>query len=590
PGNVKWGGALAHDGGNFIYALRGNDSRHFWVYDIAANTWAWLADAPAKVKEGGALTYDGSGYIYALRGNDSNDFWRYNIVTNSWSSRADTQDNVKEGGALTCDGGNYVYAFQCEDTESFWRYDISADSWMLMADTPDIVGYGGALAHDGGGYVYALRGDYSQDFWIYDISADSWSSLWPAPASVAYGGALVHDGGSNLYALRGKYSQYFWRYNITSNSWTSRAVTPSSVSSGGALAMAGASYHSSGTLTSAAHDTGYAADFGTISWTGTTPAGTGIKFQVATNNDNATWNFKGPGGAAGAYYTTNGAAIWDGHDGDRYIKYKAFFDTADNSQTLVLHDVSISYCQPIALPAVITGAATLVEETTATLHGTITDDGGEACQYRFEYDTDSGAPYAFSTSWTGSKYTSESFSADITSLGEGTKYYFRAQAKNSAGTDNGSEQSFLTKPEAPVDATFVAVAVSSAQVDLSWTKGAGANRTMVRRESGGFPADINDGFLVYFDTGTSVSDTGLLPETTYYYRAWSEVTGSQQWSDGYRDATATTGEGPPPVTPTVVGGMVYPVNKAQVLTPWLGLCLGLALVAGRVIFGLRKRV
>jgi len=43
-------------------------------------------------------------------------------------------------------------------------------------------------------------------------------------------------------------------------------------------------------------------------------------------------------------------------------------------------------------------------------------------------------------------------------------------------------------------------------------------------------------------TGTSVSDTGLSPSTTYYYRAWSEVTvtGSQQWSDGYAQASAVT--------------------------------------------------
>ena len=235
-----------------------------------------------------------------------------------------------------------------------------------------------------------------------------------------------------------------------------------------------------------------------------------------------------------------------------------------------------------------TSDATLVEETTATLHGTITNDSGEACQYRFEYGTVSGN-YTANTGWTGSKTTGQSFSANITGLGKGTKYYFRAQAMNSAGTGSGSELSFLTKPDPPVNSTFSAAAVSDTRIDLTWTMGEGAERTMIRRKIGDFPVDRNDGSLVYFDTGTGVSDTGLSPATTYYYRAWSEVTGSQQWSDGYRDTTATTSEGPP-APPTAVGGIVYPVSKAQVLVPWLCLFLVLSLAMVRGGFVLRKRM
>ena len=239
----------------------------------------------------------------------------------------------------------------------------------------------------------------------------------------------------------------------------------------------------------------------------------------------------------------------------------------------------------VSLPTVTTDNATLVEETTATLNGTITDDGGEACQYQFEYDTDSGEPYNYSTGWTGSKTTGQSFSADITSLSQGTSYYFRAQAKNSAGTSSDPELTFLTKPEAPTN--FSASIVSSTRIDLTWTKGAGAVRTMIRRATRGYPASRNDGFQVYFDTGTSVPDTGLSPSTTYYYRAWSEVTGSQQWSDGYDAITATTSSAPPP-PPTAVGGIVYPVDKVRVLTPWLSLFLVLSLAVGMRAFYLRK--
>jgi len=583
---VKYGGALAGDGSSYIYAFRGDNRDDFWRYDIAANSWASKTDAPGTVKEGGALTYDGSGYIYALRGDNSKDFWRYDTSANSWTSLANTHDNVKEGGALTCDGGNYVYAFQCVDTETFWRYDISADNWTLMADTPSSAGYGAALTYDGSSYIYALRGKHSNSFWRYDISADSWSVMANAPGYAEWGGALAHDGSSYIYALRGDNSKNFWRYDISADSWTSRADTPGKVKYGGALTMGGESYHDSGNLTSSAHDTGYSANFGTISWMVTTPTSTEIKFQIATNNDNATWNFKGPDGGSGTYYTSSGTGIWSGHDNDRYIKYRALLGTTDSCVTPTLHDVSITYSQQVVLPSVTTGNATLVEETTATLHGTVTDDGGEACQYRFQWGTTQGGPYTDNTTWTGSKTTGQSFSAAITGLSKGTKYYFIAEAKNSAGIDNGTELSFLTKPDPPNP--FTATAVSGTQIDLTWTKGEGTERTMVRRKTGGYPTGITDGDEVYFDTGNSTSDTGLSPDTTYYYAAWSEVTGSQQWSDAYAAATTTTGSEPPPPPPTAVGGTVYPVNKVQVLAPWFCLLLVLSLAVGRVVFSLRQ--
>ena len=241
--------------------------------------------------------------------------------------------------------------------------------------------------------------------------------------------------------------------------------------------------------------------------------------------------------------------------------------------------------QAIMLPTVTTDNATLVEEESATLNGVITDDGGEACQYQFEYDIDSGAPYTHNTGWTGNLTTGQYFSASITGLDKGTKYYFRAQARNSSGTIDGSELSFLTKPDPPV--TFSASAASDTQIDLAWTKGEGAQRTMVRRKTGDYPVDRDDGHLVYFDTGTSVSDTGLTPDTTYYYKSWSEVTGSQQWSDGFAAAITTTGGGAAP--PTAVGGVIYPVNRMLVLSQWTGLIL-ISLLAAGIFVMLARRV
>ena len=132
------------------------------------------------------------------------------------------------------------------------------------------------------------------------------------------------------------------------NSGISENVTVVDVGGGDGTVMLhkpekGDCYDPSGTLESSSHDCGYPADFGTISWDSQTPDSTELKFQIATNNDNATWNFVGPDGSSATYYTTSGADIWSGHDGDRYIKCKAYLLTTDCNQTPELEEVRITY-------------------------------------------------------------------------------------------------------------------------------------------------------------------------------------------------------------------------------------------------------
>jgi hypothetical protein len=185
---------------------------------------------------------------------------------------------------------------------------------------------------------------------------------------------------------------------------------------------------------------------------------------------------------------------------------------------------------------VATNNATNVEETTATLNGTLTNDGGQACDARFNYGLTTG--YGTDTAWQTGKVTGNTFSQGVTTLAKGTLHHFRAEAKNSAGTSDGADKTFLTKPDAPTGFTATP---KEDQVKLGWTKGAGANRTLIMRKQGGYPANRLDGTQVYFDTGTSFTDTGVTGGIAYYYAAWSEVTADslQQYSDDAAQAKAT---------------------------------------------------
>jgi hypothetical protein len=215
------------------------------------------------------------------------------------------------------------------------------------------------------------------------------------------------------------------------------------------------------------------------------------------------------------------------------------------------NNVSIRYT--VVAPTVTTGAATSVEEDSACLNGTITNDGGAPCKWRFRWGTTQGGPYPSQCDWqTPAKSTGESFSVCFEYLlSKGQKYYCIAQATNDDGVtvSDGNEVSFTTKPDAPTGLN--AVALNSTEIYLNWTKGTGAVKTMVRRGTDIPPSTPADGIQVYYEIGNFVTDTGLTPNSDYNYSAWSWVGGSDIWSDTYATAEATTQ--PPPDVPDVAG-------------------------------------
>ena len=110
------------------------------------------------------------------------------------------------------------------------------------------------------------------------------------------------------------------------------------------LASAGSDYVLSGWLESSTFNTGAISNFTTILWqpTSQNPA-TSLSFQIASNTDNATWNYVGPDGTASTYYTVPGSNISTVHDNDQYVRYKAFLSTSDVTFTPVLTSVGLNY-------------------------------------------------------------------------------------------------------------------------------------------------------------------------------------------------------------------------------------------------------
>ncbi|HWM89561.1 MAG TPA: carboxypeptidase regulatory-like domain-containing protein [Thermoanaerobaculia bacterium] len=88
---------------------------------------------------------------------------------------------------------------------------------------------------------------------------------------------------------------------------------------------------------------GFTPTWTTISWNATTPADTAISFQVAASNSaSGPFNFVGPDGTAGTFYTSSGGSLSQ-FNGNRYLKYKAYLTSTNSAATPSLEDVEVCF-------------------------------------------------------------------------------------------------------------------------------------------------------------------------------------------------------------------------------------------------------
>lgn len=139
PGEVSGGGALVA-AGDHVYAFQGNGTNEFWRFDpAAADNGEWAsggavpAAAPGAVNFGGSLAWDGGDFIYALQGGNSTAFWRYSISGDSWDVLTNAPAAVAAGGALTYGGSGTIYALQGNQDTGFWKFEITPPRYDIEA-------------------------------------------------------------------------------------------------------------------------------------------------------------------------------------------------------------------------------------------------------------------------------------------------------------------------------------------------------------------------------------------------------------------------------------------------------------------------
>jgi hypothetical protein len=122
-----------------------------------------------------------------------------------------------------------------------------------------------------------------------------------------------------------------------------------------------------------------------------------------------------------------------------------------------------------SFPTVVTGAASGVLGSTATLNAKVNPDGSEVSECKFEYGTTEayGSTQPCSA-LPGSGTSAVAVSASVAGLSPVTTYHFRIFAKNAAGSSTGQDQTFKTLPLATV-VTGKAEAVTQTSATLKAT-------------------------------------------------------------------------------------------------------------------------
>ena len=254
------------------------------------------------------------------------------------------------------DSGNNL-AFASQETK-INTYTITAAAGAGGAVTPS----GATLVNSGASQTFIITPNFG--YYILGIAVDGnavgaantyvFSNVTANHTISATFSPIIISGGyiTTGFTSGSIWSQQYWTGGSGQSDFvdsTKYFEDDGNVSSGGTpsglrLASIGNSYVSYGSLTSSTFDTGTdLTSYTTLTWQPTSqdPA-TSVKFQIAVNNDNLTWNYLGPDGTSNTYYMVPGTTI-NNLNNKRYVRYKVFLSTTDTSKTPVLTSVNINY-------------------------------------------------------------------------------------------------------------------------------------------------------------------------------------------------------------------------------------------------------
>ncbi|MGO9488109.1 MAG: IPT/TIG domain-containing protein [Solirubrobacteraceae bacterium] len=203
-------------------------------------------------------------------------------------------------------------------------------------------------------------------------------------------------------------------------------------------------------------------------------------------------------------------------------------------------------------PTVLTGAATSIGVSSATLKATVDPNGTEVAECKFEYGrTDAYGSSSPCSALPGSGETTVAVSTSLSGLSPNTTYHFRIVAANADGSRQGSDGTFTTLAQAPTVATGSASSITETSASLNATVNPnGAEVTECKLEYG---TTLSYGSSVPCSPAPESGESpvavagvasGLAPYTNYFFRIFAANAGGSSYG-GW--GTFRTLAGPPTV-------------------------------------------
>ena len=214
-------------------------------------------------------------------------------------------------------------------------------------------------------------------------------------------------------------------------------------------------------------------------------------------------------------------------------------------------------------PTAVTGKASSITESGATLNATVNPNGTTVTKCTFEYGTTTLDKTAPCTPLPGSGSSPEAVTAAISGLSANTTYHFKIVAENASSKGEGSEETFKTSavvvtPPAAVTGNASSITETSATLNAT----VNPNGTAVTKCSFEYGTETSYGKTAPCATlpssgmspvGVTAAISGLSANTTYHFRIVAENATTK--GEG-NDATFKTLAPPVPIIP--VGPSVIP--------------------------------
>jgi phosphodiesterase/alkaline phosphatase D-like protein len=174
-----------------------------------------------------------------------------------------------------------------------------------------------------------------------------------------------------------------------------------------------------------------------------------------------------------------------------------------------------------AAPVAVTGSATSVTVTSATLNGTV-DPNSRATSWYFEYGTSTSYSTKTAAKSAGVGTSTVNVSAPVSGLTRGRLYHYRLVATSDAGTSRGADQTFSTST-APTVVTGSASSIGLTSANLNGAVTPNGQATSWYFEYGtstsyGTKTAVKSAGSGTSSVNVSASLTRLRTETTYHYR------------------------------------------------------------------------